>query len=91
MNRKQRRAAAKISKNQGSEKLSEKIFQFDQLPEECSACLKEYDKKNKQMAMTWNVVVKDAENTVRLYCPDCWAMAKNAIATLKEEIENASQ
>lgn len=91
MNRKQRRAAAKLSKNQGAEKLSEKIFQFDQLPDECSACLKQYDKKNKQMAMTWNVVVKDAENVVRLYCPDCWAMAKNAIDTLREELENASE
>ena len=91
MNRKQRRAAAKLSKKQGAEKLSEKIFQFDQLPEECSACLKEYDKKNKEMAMTWNVVVKDAENVVRLYCPDCWDMAKNAIETLREEIENASE
>ena len=91
MNRKQRRAAAKLSKKQGAEKLSEKIFQFDQLPDECSACLKDYDKKDKQMAMTWNVVVKDAENVVRLYCPDCWDMAKNAIETLREEIENASE
>ena len=91
MNRKQRRAAAKLSKKQGAEKLSEKIFQFDQLPDECSACLKAYDKKDKQMAMTWNVVVKDAENIVRLYCPDCWDMAKNAIETLREEIENASE
>ena len=78
----------KLAKKQGAENFSQKILQFDKLPDECSACVKPYDKKDKQMAMTWNVVVRDEENTVRLYCPDCWEMANNAIKTLKEEIEN---
>ncbi len=91
MNRKQRRTLAKLSKNEDAEKLSEKFLQFDKLPKECSACLKEYDKKDKQMAMTWNVVVRDEENTVRLYCPDCWELAQSAIETMRKEIENVSQ
>ena len=78
----------KLAKKQGAENFSQKILQFDKLPDECSACVKPYDKKDKQMAMTWNVVVRDKEDTVRLYCPDCWEMANNAIKTLKEEIEN---
>ena len=88
MNRKQRRALQKMAKNQTTQSFSEKMLQFDNLPDECSACVKPYDKKDKQMAMTWNVVVRDKEDTVRLYCPDCWEMANNAIKTLKEEIEN---
>ena len=88
MNRKERRAMQKLAKKQGAENFSQKILQFDKLPDECSACVKPYDKKDKQMAMTWNVVVRDKEDTVRLYCPDCWEMANNAIKTLKEEIEN---
>ena len=87
MNRKQRRAAAKVSKKTGTEELSEKMFMFEKLPDECSACTKTFDKKNKQMAMTWNVVVREPD-TVRLYCPDCWKMANDAIETMKEEIEN---
>lgn len=87
MNRKQRRAAAKVSKKNGTEALSEKMFMFEKLPDECSACTKTFDKKNKQMAMTWNVVVREPD-TVRLYCPDCWEMANNAIETMREEIEN---
>ena len=69
---------------ENSQKLTEKIFQFDQLPEECLACLKPFDKQSKEMAMTWNVVVKD-EDTVRLYCPECWEMANHIIEEFKRE------
>ena len=91
MNRKQRRAMNKISKKQNAEQLSEKMTQFDKLPNECSACTKSYDKKDKQMAMTWNVVVREKESIVRLYCPDCWQLANDAIKTFKEEIENVRE
>ena len=90
MNRKQRRATAKLSKKQGAEKLSEKIFQFDKRADECLVCSLPFDKKSKQMAATWNVVVAD-EETVRLYCPDCWERANKLINKLKEEKENASK
>tara|TARA_Y100001938_G_C7836383_1_gene303961 strand:- start:306 stop:581 length:276 start_codon:yes stop_codon:yes gene_type:complete len=91
MNRKQRRAMNKISKKQNAEQLNEKMMQFDKLPNQCSACTKPYDKKDKQMAMTWNVVVREKENIVRLYCPDCWQLANDAIKTFKEEIENVRE
>ena len=54
------------------------VTQFDKLPDMCLTCEREYDKKSKEMAKTWNVVVKD-ENTVRLYCPECWDMANELI------------
>ena len=38
------------------------------------------------MAKSWSVVVRD-EETVRLYCPECWKMANNIIKDFKEEIE----
>jgi hypothetical protein len=74
MNRKQRRAMEKKVGKENSQNLAEKIFQFEQLPDECLACLKPFDKANRQMVTTWNVVVRD-KDTVRLYCPDCWQMA----------------
>ncbi len=89
MNRKQRRAQQKLArKQQNNDKLASKMLQFDKLPDECSACVKPYDKKDKEMAMTWNVVVKEQEGIVRLYCPDCWKLANDAIETMKKEIEN---
>ena len=91
MNRKQRRALAKQTSKQKSQEMTEKITQFENLPDECLACFKPFDKKDKQMAMTWNVVVREKTNTVRLYCPDCWSLATNAIETMKKEIENVRE
>ena len=74
MNRKQRREMEKKLGKDNSQKLAEKIFQFQNLPDNCLACTAPYDKTNKKMARTWNVVV-DNDN-VRLYCPKCWSMAR---------------
>ena len=46
---------------------------------------KPFDKKDREMAMTWTVVVRD-DDDVRLYCPDCWTKATN-IVTLKIKIK----
>jgi len=84
VNRAQRRAAAKAAKKGGDKELSEKIFLFEQMPDECSACVAPFDKTNKEMVNLWNVVVREEEKIVRLYCPDCWSKAK----TLIEELED---
>jgi len=89
MNRKQRRAMEKKVGKDNSQKLADKIFQFDKLPDECLACLKPFDKKSKEMALTWNVVIRD-KDTVRLYCPDCWGTAQKVIEQYKKEKEDDS-
>ena len=73
MNRAQRRAEQKSNKNG---KKSDK---------ECSSCLASYDKEDKQMVTTWNVVVKEEEKIVRLYCPDCWNTATQIIKDAKDD------
>ena len=67
-------------------KLAKKLNMFDDLPEYCLTCEKEYDKKNKEQAMSWKVVVKP--DAVRLYCPECWASAEK---TLEEFLKNESK
>lgn len=84
VNRSQRRSAAKAAKKDGNKELSEKIFLFNQLPPECLTCRKPFDKQDKQMVMDWNVVVREEEKIVRLYCPECWDKAKKLV----EELEN---
>jgi len=69
MNRKTRRSLEKKMGKDASDNLAEKIFQFNKLPEQCSACQKEFDKKNKDMVQSWNVVVR--QETVRVFCPEC--------------------
>ena len=57
---------------------------FDMLDDECAACHEPFDKKSKEHATTWNVVVREQEKIVRLYCPECWDKANKLI----EEIQN---
>ena len=74
MNRKKRRKQEAQLRKDGNSEIAEKVALVEHLPEECTACETDYDKDNKDMAMTWNVVVReqDGENPVRLYCPTCW-------------------
>ena len=84
MNRKQRRTATE--KDMQQEDLSDKIALFQNLPNECLACIKPFYKKDKEMVFTWSVVVRDAD-TVRLYCPECWDTAQAVVKQFEEEKE----
>ena len=59
--------------------MQQKMVLFSKLPDACDACEKEFDKKDKSMVQSWNVVVREEESIVRLYCPTCWAMARKTI------------
>ena len=50
---------------------------------------KVFDKEDKEMAKTWNVVVRkeDKDNPVRLYCPTCWNTAQEVINSFLENME----
>jgi len=67
--------------------LQKKVSLFSKLSDHCLVCQKDFDKKNKEMVMSWSVVIK--ENKVRLYCPECWDRAKNLIKEIKDGFENS--
>ena len=69
VNRKTRRTMQKQMGKDSAANIAEKVSQFDKLPQQCSACQKEFDKKDKDMVSSWNVVVK--QEVVRLFCPEC--------------------
>lgn len=77
MNRKQRRALNKHITKDVSENLAQKISQFNNLPQQCGACQKEFDKQDKDMVQSWSVVVR--QEIVRLFCPDCINAAKEIL------------
>ena len=85
MNRDQRRAADKQAKKSGNKELEEKIAVFGKLEDECLTCQKPFDKKDKDMVMSWSVVVKD--EGVNLYCPECWSKALKIIEDFKAHLE----
>ena len=67
MNRKQRRAFGK----QVGEKASSTIDLILSIPDKCSVCQKDFDKKSKEMAKTWFVDVFSEQKMVILTCPEC--------------------
>jgi len=44
---------------------------FGLLPDNCSICNADFDKSNREMAMTWRVVTNEEKKRVTLICPDC--------------------
>lgn len=75
-----------IAKNrrEAQKDMNEKTSLFFDLSEECSACEKSFDKTDKDMVSSWNVVVKEQEKVVRLYCPSCWNTAHQLIEDIKK-------
>ena len=87
MNREQRRSAAKQMKKDGTEEVAEKVALFGKLEDECLVCEEPFDKKDKEMVMSWNVVVREKEGKVNLYCPTCWERAQSVIEQARKMVE----
>jgi len=62
---------------------AKKINMFGQLEDSCLVCEKPFDKKDREMVMSWYVVVREEEKKVNLYCPSCWGAAMKAIEEVK--------
>jgi len=69
MNRQQRRTLEKKVGKKGMEELTQKVFEFSSIPEQCGSCHEPFDKKDKAMVQSWRVVVR--QEAVRLFCPEC--------------------
>jgi hypothetical protein len=61
---------------------------FDKIPENCLTCLEPYDRMNKEQVMSWRVVVREQEEKVNLYCPDCWQKATSLLEEMQKELSN---
>ena len=79
MNRKQRRQMAAAERKDGNPDLADKMEFYTKLPEACLMCEAEFDKQNREMLSSWNVVVREQEKIIRLYCPDCWSAAQRVV------------
>ncbi|HHZ94727.1 MAG TPA: hypothetical protein EYN67_04010 [Flavobacteriales bacterium] len=87
MNRKQRRTQVREMRRTGEDDLADKTSLMGTMPEECSACLSPFDKKDREQLSSWSVVVREEEKIVRLYCPTCWEKAKQYIKSVEEAQE----
>lgn len=71
---------------QAEKDLAQKVNMFDRLPDSCTACSKPFDKLDREMVMSWNVVVKDQDKQVNLYCPSCWNKANEILEDFKKKL-----
>jgi hypothetical protein len=83
----------KQTHKQQKKDLSQKLNMFDRLPENCLTCASPFDRKNKEQVQSWFVVVKNAEQKVHLYCPECWNNAQQIAKDFfeKKAGENVSE
>ena len=80
---------SKKAKKLAKEELATKVALFGKLPDNCLTCQQPFDKMNKEQVMAWSVVVK--QETVRLYCPNCWNKAVTIIKDFKERIKEKNE
>ena len=73
----------KAAVQQTQEKLKKQINMFDRLPKKCSACEKKFP-KTREAHMTWQVVVRNEKQQVRLFCPECQQKAKELVENNNE-------
>ncbi len=77
MNRQQRRLLQKKIGANANKNMQEQLNLFHKLPEVCSSCQEPFDKTNKEMVKSWNVMVK--QEVVRLFCPECVRKANEVV------------
>tara|TARA_R100000808_G_scaffold5977_1_gene17968 strand:+ start:1212 stop:1487 length:276 start_codon:yes stop_codon:yes gene_type:complete len=75
-------------KKKAKKELATKVALFGKLGDACMTCDKPFDKKDKEQVMSWSVVVREQEEKVNLYCPECWDRAKTIVEEFKKHLED---
>ena len=83
--RKIRRQKANKKKKNAEKEMATKVALFGKLPSKCLTCDKPFDKLDREQVMSWNVVVRQQEEKVHLYCPQCWDNAQKVIKQYMED------
>ena len=91
LQRKYRRKIINNRKKQAEKEMATKVALFGKLPDHCLTCHKDFNKMDREQVMTWSVVVRQEEDKVNLYCPQCWDRATEVIKDFKEHLENKKE
>ncbi len=73
----------KAASQEATAKLKKQMNMFDRLPNNCSSCGKNFP-KTQEAHMTWQVVVREQKQQVRLFCPECQKQAKEIVENQNE-------
>ena len=64
-------------------KMKKQMGMFDRLPQTCSTCKKDFP-KTREAHMSWQVVVYNERQLVRLFCPECQEKAARIVGDKNE-------
>jgi hypothetical protein len=76
--RKKKKKKEKKRATEQQQRLTKQMNMFDRMPNSCSACKKDFP-KTREAHMSWKVTVRNKEQQVRLFCPDCQERAKQVV------------
>jgi len=68
-----------------------KVALFGELKDNCLVCEKPFDKKDKEMVVSWYVAVRREESIVNLYCPECWNRGLSLVQNFKEDLSERAK
>jgi uncharacterized protein with PIN domain len=68
-----------------------KVALFGDLKDNCLVCNKPFDKKDKEMVISWYVAIRKKENIVNLYCPECWNRGLSLVQNFKEDLSERAK
>ena len=80
-----KRKIARNKEKKLNKKMSKQISMFGQLENECATCQEPFDKKSEEHVKTWRVVIREKEEVVRLYCPECWEKTMELIKEIEDD------
>jgi len=86
LKRKMLRNKTKRLKKDIQKQMKRQLTMFDKLKDECAMCETPFDKSSKEHAENWKVVVREKEEVVRLYCPECWDKANKLIKEIQDDL-----
>ena len=81
-------AKRKIQRNQekrAKKEMTKTLAAMTNLPEECLACSKPFDKTSKEHAKTWFLIHRKNQDIPNLYCPECWKKANEIIEDFRKK------
>ena len=91
LERKLRRKQATKAKKSAEKEMAAKVALFGKMDDKCLTCQKSFNRMDKEQVMTWNVVVREEEDKVNLYCPNCWEKAMEIIQGLQERFNKKKE
>ena len=85
-----KRKMARKKAKQAKKDLNKKVGLFNKLGDKCLVCEDPFDKTDKEQVQSWFVVVREEQQKVNLYCPECWGTAQKVIEEFNNRGNNDS-